>query len=153
MILSILSNQEQHGGGSFSQHAVFGVAGVNGQAGDHVTGIGTSQIVRIATLQPGDMILPGTVLDIAQNYAHAGSVTVSLGYTGTPAGILAATDVKAATQRGAFATAGFVNNTASPIDLIATVTVGSGNVSDATAGRIGVFLPISRRTERSPANI
>lgn len=114
----------------------------------------TAQIVVITSLAPGDMVLPaGLRLDLPGNTTHAGTVVAKLGIVGDDDLFIASADIKTATVKARVPTVAadavpYVNNTSAAINVVLTVTVGSGAISTLTTGDIWVCIPIIRWADR-----
>jgi len=150
--------QQRSGGPVLTLEKIVGIdkkiTGASGQGSDFAGVTGVTGTYTIATLQPGDVVFPSAIIDVLTPFVvAAATLTASLGVTGTPAQFIAATDIKSATAKVLVGTTAgqaqpYVNNTASPILLILTLTAATGNISDITAGELRIKVPISRRAER-----
>jgi hypothetical protein len=94
---------------------------------------------------PRGGIVTNASVTVISAIAGATDITLTLGVTGTAAGLIASTDLDALTAT-AFNTGslvdtepGYVNNTTSPVNIIATL---GGTVSGITAGEIVFGLTI-----------
>ena len=94
---------------------------------------------------PRGGIVTNAAVTVISAIAGATDITLTLGVTGTAAGLIASTDLDALTQT-AYNTGslvdtepGYVNNTTSAVNIIATL---GGTVSGITAGEIVIGLTI-----------
>jgi hypothetical protein len=94
---------------------------------------------------PRGGIVTNASVTVISAIAGATDITLTLGVTGTAAGLIASTDLDALTAT-AFNTGslvdtepGYINNTTSPVNIIATL---GGTVSGITAGEIVFGLTI-----------
>lgn len=96
-------------------------------------------------LIPRGGIVTNCSVTVISPIVGASDITITVGFTGTAAGFIASTDLDALAAT-AFNTGtaldtepGYVNNTTSPVAIIATI---AGTVADITAGEIVVGLTI-----------
>lgn len=154
----IRPNQQRSGGPVQSLEIILGIdkkavgnttgnsdfAGISGVTGTFVVGIA----------KPGDIVFPGTVLDVVTPVAvAAATLTAAVGITGTVDRFIAATSVKDTTAKTLVNTTAthalpYVNNTASDVNILVTLVAATGNISDITAGELRVRIPISRKADR-----
>ena len=115
---------------------------------------GTTGTFTIGVAQPGDIVFPGTVVDVFTPFTvAAATLTGAVGVTGTVDRFVAATDIKSTTAKVLVNTTAthalpWVNNTASPVNILVTLVAATGNISDITAGELRVRIPISRKADR-----
>jgi hypothetical protein len=127
---------------------------VPGQTSSDLSATGTSETETLDSLQPGDIVLPGAHIDVITPFVlAAGTLTFALGITGTVDRFIAATNIKDTTAKVLVNTTAthalpYINNTASAVSLIGTLTAGAGNVGDATAGHLRIIVPILRFADR-----
>ena len=94
---------------------------------------------------PRGGIVTNASVTVLTAIAGASDITITLGVTGTAAGLVASTDLDAlvatAYNTGSLVDTepGYINNTTSPVNIIATL---SGSVSSITAGEIIIGLTI-----------
>lgn len=124
------------------------------------TGAGASQVFVLTVLQPGDRVLThGIVADLITPLVSSTGATVTgkLGIVGDDNRFIAgsADNLRATVAKTLLPDAAalgdllpYVNNTANPINLVFTITMGSGAVSDITAGEIQLQIPIGRFDDR-----
>jgi hypothetical protein len=100
---------------------------------------------RTIGLIPRGGIVTNSSVTVISPIVGASDITITVGFTGTAAGFIASTDLDALTAT-AFNTGtaldtepGYVNNTTSPVAIIATI---AGTVADITAGEIILGLTI-----------
>lgn len=148
--------QQSHGG--HTNVWKFGVGCSQLGVSDFASLSGTSGTITLATLKPGDVVFPGAILDIIT--AASGSsatLTAQVGISGGTANqFLGATSIKSTTAKAIVGTsasapdntAPYVNNSGSDQTLILTLTAGSGNISDFTAGVFLLSMCISPRALR-----
>jgi hypothetical protein len=135
-----------------SGRAITQTGGVYAISSD-LTAAGTSQVITLDVLNPYDMVLPACIIDVVTPFVlAAGTLTAKLGITGTDDLFVAATSVKSTTVKVLTATVAaaalpYVNNTASPVNMLLTLTAGAGNVADAT-GEMWVWVPVIRYLNR-----
>lgn len=132
--------------------ATLGFTADNG-ASDHAAGSAATQTIKIGTIKPGQKIYPDVIVDIITPYAHASTVTVAVGITGTVDRFVAASDAKSATAKaygGTTATHAlpYINQSGADVDLIVTFVAGATTMSAITAGEIRIRVHISRRGDR-----
>lgn len=117
-----------------------------------------NQTFVLDQLQAGDIVLSHLVrVDHVKPVSHAASWSVQVGVTGDTDRFIVNTDIKGNDLNGATLVPSsatladlnpYVRANAADIDLVAVVTVGSGNVSATTGGEIWITVPIIRRTDR-----
>ena len=94
---------------------------------------------------PRGGIVTNACVTVISPIAGASDITITLGVTGTPAAFVASTDLDALvataynTGSAIDAEPGYVNNTTSPVSIIATL---GGTVASITAGEIVMGLTI-----------
>lgn len=135
--------------------------GANGTS--DFTATGTGQTFVLDTIEAGDIVLSHLCrVELVKPISHAATWKIQVGITGDldrfigdAAGGVA--DIKATDSNGntlvPASTAladhlAYVRANGSAINLLATVAVGSGNVSDTTAGEIWIVIPIIRFKDR-----
>ena len=127
-----LSNQESRG---FTHYFRLSAA--------DLVAAGTS--AKVIGVVPRGGIVTNAAVTVLTAIAGAADITLTLGVTGTAAGLLASTDLDAlvatAYNTGTLVDTepGYVNNTTSPVNIIATL---GGTVSGITAGEIVFGLTI-----------
>jgi hypothetical protein len=112
---------------------------------------GTS--ARTIGVVPRGGIVTNASVTVISAIAGASDITLTLGVTGTAAGLIASTDLDALTAT-AYNTGslvdtepGYVNNTTSPVNIIATL---GGTVANITGGEIVFGLTILNPFEITP---
>lgn len=106
----------------------------------------------IGVIPRGGIVTNASVSTIA-TIAGANDITIAVGVTGTVAGFIASTDLDAlvatAYNTGSLLDTepGYVNNTTSPVNIIATL---GGTVANITAGEIVLALTILSPFEITP---
>ncbi len=128
------------------------------QGGSDFTASGTTQTFVLDSIEPGDIVISHLVrVDVVKALGHAANWSVEVGVNGDSNRFIATTELKALSLVGDTAVPSsatladlhpYVRINANAIDLTAVVTVGSGNVSDTTAGEVWITVPIIRRKDR-----
>lgn len=143
---------------TFALGVTLGAAGAS-----DFTASGTGQTFVLDQLEAGDIVLSHMVrIDLVKPIAHAATWQIQVGVTGDLDRFLGAagggvadlkgTDLNGNTLLPASNTLAdalpYVRANAAAINILATVAVGSGNVSDTTAGELWITIPIIRRSDR-----
>jgi hypothetical protein len=125
----------------------------------HYFRMNTTDIVAAGTsaktigVVPRGGIVTNAAVTVISSIAGATDITLTLGVTGTAAGLIASTDLDALVATAyntgsSLGTApGYINNTTSPVNIIATL---GGSVSSITSGEIVFGLTILNPFEITP---
>ena len=124
--------------------------------GTDFTASGTTQTFTLDQLEAGDIARCGLARGaVANPISHAANWSLQVGITGDTDRLIANTELKALSLNGdtvvptvAADALPYVRANGNPIDIVALLTVGSGNVSDTTAGEVWITIPIIRRADR-----
>lgn len=137
------------------KHFALGVdLGANGAS--DFTASGTTQTITLDTLEAGDIMLCGLArVEVAKALTHSATWSIQVGITGDTDRVIANTELKALSLNGdtvvptvAADALPYVRANGSAINIVALITVGSGNVSDTSAGQVWIVIPILRFKDR-----
>lgn len=117
---------------------------------------GTTQTFTLDALEAGDIMLCGLArLEVSRAISHAANWSMQVGITGDTDRVIPNTELKALSLNGDTVVPSVANDAlpyvranGNPINIVALLTVGSGNVSDTTAGRVIIVIPIIRFKDR-----
>ncbi len=114
----------------------------------------TSQVITLDFIAPGDIVRANEVrLDMITAIGSAAATwSVKVGITGDDDRFLASTNILPVAE-GVLPTvaadlAPYINNTASPVALILTITPATGNVNATTDGEFWISVPMSHKVDR-----
>jgi hypothetical protein len=146
--------------------AVIGTAADQAGATDF-SAAASSQTYTLFTLKPGDVVFPGTIVDLITPIAGAAAtykfqVGISGGTLNQFCGAASnGDDLKSTTQKSFVGTivstpdqtACYVNTGSTDQTIVGTLTAATGNVAGISAGQLQVNMRISSRTARVRAQV